>query len=107
MLNPKYYIKALGLNLATNYALKNPKKNTLKLVKGIQRFASNSIQMGYLKAFSDENDPMYHFLQNTIENVNSKTLKCFVKNFGIRNFFNYLCFSLPFFVGSKISDKMN
>ncbi|MCE7738622.1 MAG: radical SAM protein [Candidatus Heimdallarchaeota archaeon] len=71
------------LNLATRYALKNPKKNIPKLISGVERFAANSIQKRTFKAFRDESNPMYKLLLYSFENINPKTMKLFVRNFGV------------------------
>lgn len=71
------------LNLATRYALKNPKKNIPKLISGVERFAANSVQKRTFKAFRDESNPMYKLLLYSFENINPKTMKLFVRNFGV------------------------
>ena len=83
MLSAKHFVNSLGLDLATSYVLKAPKKRLPKLVKVVERFASNSIQKGYLQAFYDEKNPMYQFIVNLMENTNPKTVKSFVRNFGV------------------------
>jgi len=85
MLSIKNSIYGLGLDLATSYALRNPKKNIPKLVNGVKRFASNPVQRGQLQAFYDEKNPMYQWLLNIMENTTPKTVKRFVRNFGVNS----------------------
>jgi MoaA/NifB/PqqE/SkfB family radical SAM enzyme len=96
MINPKYIIKGLGLNLAVSYVLQNPKKRLPKLIKGVERFAWNSTQKRNLKAFYDEKSPVYQFCINLMENTNSKTVKSFVKNFVVNTVI----------IGAKKSQKL-
>ncbi len=83
MMNLKYYVNGFALDLATKYVLKNPKKNMPKFIKGVERFASNRVQKGYVQAFYDEENPMYNWILNLLENTNPKTIKLFAKNFGV------------------------
>jgi len=83
MINPKYKINKLALDLAINYAIRNPRKNVPKVIKIIERFATNSSQQEVVKALYNEDNSLHQFLINLLENTNPKTVKYFVKNFGI------------------------
>ncbi|MHA1647744.1 MAG: radical SAM protein [Promethearchaeota archaeon] len=71
--------------MATSYAIKNPRRNIIRLTKGISHFASNPIQKEALSSFYNKDSMVFENLARALENLNPKCSKKLITNFGVNS----------------------